>query len=934
MINIRSFNTHIFALIFIILITILTVMFFELVKPDNIKREFNYDAFPNIKPTDLPEPTLASGSSCLSSLKTCNSDIDCGDCGDNFACTDTETEHIVDGVRVPAGKFCLPKKDGDAICNVHTGKWVWASEGGDQNWKCVCRYPSLYTDSDSGCTKQVACGDSTVPLKFQSDAPSESDYSYKKGDVWDPVNLQSENLSVNPFSTFKDSNGNTLPLLACDCTSSGNVRLPNDPYVCHPDYCTDYDGNENGEGYTAAVLDENGYATGDCDCENAKFGNETQVLQTIPVGKLRGLCYNPDRVCSGSGTFDPVTGLCSNSSNLDMPQNNVMVQCNSENVVWDQTTSLCANNSNVCNFPKISFDKNSSVEDITTAVMNTGKIGGANCDTLRLNFLQQENLPDGTASALNQIDNQQQCTEIGVGQPWRCKSLDGTCISTLCQNPKNAIGMEEVSICNENSYNNTTLSPELQKQLDTSATQVQSFPNLNILSGVEGNTDENGNYLGCKPASIYGGATVKDDLESGFRGYTVSCPPFQSVDCATGFNNSSIVDESGKQFDSSNPSCFGSHADTPQTNPSLDLTPNEKETDGDSKDCAGNTIDLNQITLFPGSSNFSCKPENVQAIYPPGTVVSRIGSNLNSAGGKLQSIIQSTSVDPPLPAECTGYSVPQFNWCQPLNKIQSNENIDNLLDKTNFGCNMQGFDNVTPNLYPKSMCLYGTESVPTNTPFSNDVSGTGFGDGNFTPPNTGTKSNVITVCDPKNPFGEQKIQGLLPSDDSINSDLANRSSQWNTCPPPGPYTGCAYMGYRIVDPQITPYCVPGDNSTTANGGPIIDSSASIANMESDPNKNSTLTNLIKCKDRTTGASCRSGALNTTCPSKTNQTDCVNYGCSWGYCQPTTIFDNADCDQWNVNSASSTTDPGNSVYEQGCKAQANFLGIKQCTWVKE
>ena len=186
---------------------------------------------------------------------------------------------------------------------------------------------------------------------------------------------------------------------------------------------------------------------------------------------------------------------------------------------------------------------------------------------------------------------------------------------------------------------------------------------------------------------------------------------------------------------------------------------------------------------------------------------------------------------------------------------------------------------------------------------------------------------------PKILLGEQKIQGLLPSDDSINSDLANRSSQWNTCPPPGPYTGCAYMGYRIVDPQITPYCVPGDNSTTANGGPIIDSSASIANMESDPNKNSTLTNLIKCKDRTTGASCRSGALNTTCPSKTNQTDCVNYGCSWGYCQPTTIFDNADCDQWNVNSASSTTDPGNSVYEQGCKAQANFLGIKQCTWVK-
>ena len=931
MINIRSFNTHIFALIFIILITILTVMFFELVKPDNIKREFNYDAFPNIKPTDLPEPTLASGSSCLSSLKACNSDIDCGDCGDNFACTDTETEHIVDGVRVPVGKFCLPKKDGDAICNVHTGKWVWASEGGDQNWKCVCRYPSLYTDSDSGCTKQVACGDSTVPLKFQSDAPSDSGYSYKKGDVWDPVNLQSENLSVNPFSTFKDSSGNTLPLLACDCTSSGNVRLPNDPYVCHPDYCTNYDGNENGEGYTAAVLDENGYATGDCDCENAKFGNETKVLQTIPVGKLRGLCYNPDRVCNGQASFDPVTGLCSNSSNLNKPQNNVMVQCNSENVVWDQATSLCANNSNVCNFPKISFDQNSSVADITTAVMNTGKIGGAKCDTLRLNFLQQENLPNDTASALNQIDNQQQCTEIGVGQPWRCKSLDGACISTLCKNPKNAIGMEEVSICNENSYNNTNISPELQKQLGTSATQVQSFPNLNILSGVEGNTDENGNYLGCKPTSIYGGATVNNDLDSGFRGYTVSCPPFQSVDCATGFNNSSIVDDSGKQFDSSNPSCFGSHTETPQASPSPDLTLSEKESDGDSKDCAGNPIDLNQITLFPGSSNFSCKSGSVQAIYPPGTVVSRIGSNLNSAGG----ILQVTSnfggkYDPNLDCD---EDYQNFDVCLPINKIQDNENIDNLMDKTNFGCNMQGFDNVTQNLYPNSMCLYGTESVPTNTPFSNDVSGTGFGDGSkISRPNTG-----LTYVRQESCFVDvDREYSNLPADQGLLNDLTSRKQQWakNMCSDTSPLSYCDIAALNLWDLEKSCQQHPGDNTTTANGGPIIDPSASIANMESDSNKNSTLTNLIKCKGRTTGASCRSGALGTTCPSKTNQTDCVNYGCSWGYCQPTTIFDNADCDQWNVSSASSTTDPGNSSYEKGCKAQTNFAGVKQCTWVKE
>ena len=930
MINIRSFNTHIFALIFIILITILTVMFFELVKPDNIKREFNYDAFPNIKPTDLPEPTLASGSSCLSSLKACNSDIDCGDCGDNFACTDTETEHIVDGVRVPAGKFCLPKKDGDAICNVHTGKWVWASEGGDQNWKCVCRYPSLYTDSDSGCTKQVACGDSTVPLKFQSDAPSDSGYSYKKGDVWDPVNSQSENLSVNPFSTFKDSNGNTLPLLACDCTSSGNVRLPNDPYVCHPDYCTNYDGNENGEGYTAAVLDENGYATGDCDCENAKFGNETKVLQTIPVGKLRGLCYNPDRVCKGQASFDPVTGLCSNSSSLDKPQNNVMVQCNSENVVWDQATSLCANNSNVCNFPKISFDQNSSVADITTAVMNTGKIGGAKCDTLRLNFLQQENLPNNTASALNQIDNQQQCTEIGVGQPWRCKSLDGACISTLCQNPKNAIGMEEVSICNENSYNNTNISPELQKQLGTSATQVQSFPNLNILSGVKGNTDESGNYLGCKPASIYGGANVTSDLESGFRGYTVSCPPFQSVDCATGFNNSSIVDESGKQFDSSNPSCFGSHTETPPASPSPDLTLSEKESDGDSKDCAGNPIDLNQITLFPGSSNFSCESGSVQAIYPPGTVVSRIGSNLNSAGGNLQATSNFGGLyDPNLGCD---EDYQNFDVCLPINKIQDNENIDNLMDKTNFGCNMQGFDNVTQNLYPNSMCLYGTESVPTNTPFSNDVSGTGFGDGSkISRPNT----DLTYVRQESCYVDVDREYSNLPADQGLLNNLTSRKQQWakNMCTP-SPLTYCDIASLNLWDLEKSCQQHPGDNTTTANGGPIIDSSASIANMESDPNKNSTLTNLIKCKGRTTGASCRSGALGTTCPSKTNQTDCVNYGCSWGYCQPTTIFDNADCNQWNVTNSSSTTDPANSVYEKGCKAQTNFVGVKQCTWVKE
>ena len=471
--------------------------------------------------------------------------------------------------------------------------------------------------------------------------------------------------------------------------------------------------------------------------------------------------------------------------------------------------------------------------------------------------------------------------------------------------------------------------------LNTQQTRVGSYPNLNILTGVAGQTDENGRYKGCKPGTFLPGSSVLEDINSGFRGYTVSCPQFSKVDCGTSFNSDDIKNENGIVFDANNPSCFGVHQNSPKQNNGPSPSPSSYKDDNEkSNDCAGNVVDTNSITAFPGSSNFSCKPEDIQPVYPPGTVVSRVGSNLASVSGSLTKWGAEEQYGPQGdPIGCNPFSKSGFDFCQTTNNFKISKSLDKLLEKTNFGCNIQGFNNATKNINPNSLCLYGAESKLTNKQFDSDIS-PGFGDGNMKA-NTALKSKTIQPCGDGPSYNKN-----IPSDSNILNNLNNREDTWKT--PDWPADADTVPPVTI-DSVLKSYCTGKDQSKTSDGGPIIDENTTLSNTEQNPKKNSTLTNLITCSGKPVGIACHGGAgwktVTPNCDKRTNWESCVSdngklTACVWGYCHPKTIFDQGDCAKWNVSQKKSSNPehpPTSDWNKNGCQNQKNFAGVKQCDW---
>lgn len=360
--------TNVFVFITVTIFTLIIMTAYGLIKPED-DVPYNFMAFPSVSPTSLPDANVSPGS-CLNKLTPCDVVGRCQTCGDEFECTDVEVAgtYTFNDVEVPAGKWCLPKKNPNQTpCDPYTGRWTWVTNdedcmplsGKNQCWKCLCLYPDLFGDPSTGCRKQLACRPPKgAPLNVTTDAvliATEAAGKDLQGKVWDPSTKDSTILRMNPYST--DANGK--PLFACgsprnptpitngaplcdDKATLNNqplplIRLPDDPYSCYQDPCYPLDSHS-----TTALTCKDGVCD-TCECKSTDVTIPDDPGQSR--SDLKGLCVDSSKVCkeAGAGTWDKDNKKCNCPSGFNR-------KCNSNFVTWPESdipkTQCCSSDQN------------------------------------------------------------------------------------------------------------------------------------------------------------------------------------------------------------------------------------------------------------------------------------------------------------------------------------------------------------------------------------------------------------------------------------------------------------------------------------------------------------------------------------------------------------------------------------------------------------
>jgi hypothetical protein len=358
-ISVTVLKREIFFFIVITLIGLILFTFYNLIKPERDLR-YNFQPFPNVSPKDLPDAPTEGQPSCYNTLTKCDQQDNCSKCGEeNFECVQVEEDgqYNFNGIYVPKGKWCLPKKDGTNDCNIYTGRWTWSSgeceNGKSQCWKCLCLYPDLYTNSKQGCSEQLVCINPNIaPEQQKNNKLVGTKYSPYKDKSWDPFGDPDTTVAkINPYTS--DENGN--PWFACTCDNSVGdnklpfVNLPGDPFICHIDSCWEYNNNaKNG-----LECDAN---TKNCSCDCKDDGYK------FKEGIYKGKCIALESLSSNDickdGTLDIDSDICNcpltistdcnsnyvsrpGSKNCENPLNPVGKEC------WNSCDgNLCKNNSN------------------------------------------------------------------------------------------------------------------------------------------------------------------------------------------------------------------------------------------------------------------------------------------------------------------------------------------------------------------------------------------------------------------------------------------------------------------------------------------------------------------------------------------------------------------------------------------------------------
>ena len=331
--------THVFVFIVTFLITLFMIIFYQLIKPEYLSPQYNFSPFPTVKPTDIPDADVANTRLCTDTIKECDPNIGCAMCGDNFECTvvDENENVIVNGKKVSAGNWCLPKGKNSKGCGTYTGRSVWSerTSGGttEQQWSCVCLYPDLF--GGDTCLTPLACRDTSITSEDQSKNVLKS----SDGHVWVPNDPNFDPKGRSPYDKDKDGK----PLYSCSCDTNNDVpagvkfvKLPNDPYRCHAEPCTkdhqirlwddvinmcNCEADPDLQGYFA-----HSNVTGQCLVANCQWDRtrnkckcgENEVSLTCESDTMKRTSYTDNNKCpnnpGGSYCSNPCQDFCKNGS--------------------------------------------------------------------------------------------------------------------------------------------------------------------------------------------------------------------------------------------------------------------------------------------------------------------------------------------------------------------------------------------------------------------------------------------------------------------------------------------------------------------------------------------------------------------------------------------------------------------------------------------
>jgi len=343
MTKISLLNGHLFVFILVVILATGFFILYAVIRPETTV-PYNFNPFPQIAPTDLPDPSHLT-ENCWNKLTPCDKNGQCPACGDDYECTtlsSSDAPHYMNGIPVPTGiPYCLKKKENTQSCNAYTGRWLWVDDpefcsgvnGKTQCWKCECVYPHLY--AGDSCSTQLACQnysqfvtDPTLQNNFLTgtkNAPTQF-----QGKIWDPTSDDTSGiLNFSPMTTTEDGK----PWFDCPCTNPTTspqylAQLPKDPYTCHLDPC-----------YAESGWNIKGVQCSDDTC----LCNCSTNAPKAPSGTWQGTCVQTSQACGDNSGYDPTTGSCTCAESAgSFPQ-----KCRSNYVnQTDATLPFCTNPEN------------------------------------------------------------------------------------------------------------------------------------------------------------------------------------------------------------------------------------------------------------------------------------------------------------------------------------------------------------------------------------------------------------------------------------------------------------------------------------------------------------------------------------------------------------------------------------------------------------
>ena len=447
----KVINSHIVIFILVLIITIVVVSFYYLVKPEN-PMVVNVNPIPKVDPGNIPNINPQTNSNCKTLLDCSGKDANfcntsCQDINKiNYTCqvinNDPNSNNYIgavyyNGKKVPNGQWCLPSFQNSEYCNQYVGKRVWSDYVGDQSWQCVNEYPQFFDAQE-----YLGCKD------FSDQTINDNAQTVIGRQAGNKLGVKNSDGTITYYDPLTDSDffkkwETTSPFeknIQCQCgpitnkngIQANSVQLPNDPYNCHLDPCTDGGVLEYGPGSSAwdplqqtcncdlinnascKTIDQSySYSltkmccidsTGECAKGNTNLGNYIYVKSPFD-----NRCKNASVICSVGVVYNNPWDSINQRCNCDEANGYGSVLCNSnvvsrpgypncndmQNALGSECQQLCqsgtnvclrgnctvVNNNQVCNcpIPLVNNDTSCSSKNLNNVTSYTGKDCSQQC---------------------------------------------------------------------------------------------------------------------------------------------------------------------------------------------------------------------------------------------------------------------------------------------------------------------------------------------------------------------------------------------------------------------------------------------------------------------------------------------------------------------------------------------------------------------------